>query len=321
MDKEKELELNDGPKLVKVAPGELELGGRIMCNLYDGDRQIIRAVGQSINSQADLEGLFQRGLYKIEGDFVHKRNDVDRSSISNSKFRRGSGGRRLEIHTRHQAKKSTDVSFDHTKARIGQVFQLQPKGPDAPHYPVRLIGYYKDHGVIVTPPSMNGEFVMIREWDGFTVRFFSGLAAYSFDSMAIKQTLVPFPMLHLTYPRRVQFQQIRQQPRLSLELIAAAHDERRGLAASVRIGDLSLGGASLHSKTPLGDVGGGFKLKFKLNVEGVEVLMDLLAQIRKITPAPDGQEGKQYGVSFCDVPEDLQIALSAFVTNALIDQM
>jgi c-di-GMP-binding flagellar brake protein YcgR len=318
---EKDTDLDDGPKLEKVKSGELELGGRIMCNLYNGDRQIIRTVGQSINSQSDIDALFQRGLYKLEGTFVHKRQDSVERSSAGSKFRRGSGGRRLDVAARHQKRQATDVPLEKSKVRVGQIMQLQPRGPDAPQYTVRLIGYLAGKGVIVTPPSMTGEFVMIREWDGFSVKFFSGMSAYTFDASAIKQTLVPYPMLHLTYPRLVRFQQIRQKLRLELELIAVAHDENRKLAASVKIVDLSSGGARLNSKTPLGEVGSGFWLKFQLNVEGIEVLMELKTLVRKAAPANDELGSLTYGVSFHDVPEDMQLALAAFVTNAALEQM
>ncbi|MEY4592592.1 MAG: hypothetical protein RIR18_1487 [Pseudomonadota bacterium] len=318
---EKKVELDEGPKLVKVLPGELDLGGKIMCMLYNGDRRIIRTIGQTITNQSDLDGLFSKGLYKLEGDFVHKRNDAPARSSSNSKFRRGAGGRRLDVSVTAKPKKITEVPLEKTKVKVGMLMQLQPKWPDAPRYTVRLIGYQKDMGIMVTAPEMTGEYVMIREWDGFTVRFFSGLAAYAFDTSAMKQTLVPYPMLHLTYPKTVRFQQIRTKPRLELELIAVAHNEAKGLAASVRIADLSVGGASLNSKTPLGKTGDDFKLKFKVKVEEIEVLMELDTQIRKSTPSNEDPTVVNYGVSFQNVPDDMELALSAFVNNAMLDMM
>lgn len=314
-------ELDDGPKLVKVMTWELELGGKIMCDLFNGDREIIRTAGQMITNQFDLDSLFEKGLYKLEGTFVHKRNDAPARSASNSKFRRGAGGRRLDVRTTPKPKQITDVPLDKTKIQAGMTLQLQPKWQGAPAYTVRLIGYQKDTGVLVTAPLKDGQYVMIREWDGFTVRFFSGLAVYNFETSAIKQTQVPYPVLHLTYPRSVQFKQIRQKPRLSLELIAVAHEESRGLAASVRIADLSVGGASLMSKTPLGQIGQSFKLKFKLEIESIEVLMEVKSQIRKVDPPKVGEENSHYGISFYDVPDEMEIALSAFVTNAMLELM
>ncbi|MEY4593102.1 MAG: hypothetical protein RIR18_1997 [Pseudomonadota bacterium] len=315
--------LDDGPKLVKVLPGEIELGGKLMCNLYNGDRQIIRVVGQTVTSQSDLDGMYSKGLYRYENEHVHKRADAV-STDGPSKFRRGTGGTRLDASKLKaaQAKKVTDVPLDKTKVRVGSVLQLQPKGPDAPRYAVQLIGYLKGQGVCVTPPSLNGEFVMIREWDGFTARFFSGKDAFAFDASAMKQTMVPYPMLHLTYPRIVRIHQIRQKPRLQLELIAVAQASERGLLVSLRISDLSVGGASLITTADLGAVGQGFKLKFKINVEQIEVFLELNCQIRNVVkPTEESKGSYTYGISFHDVPSDMLVALSAYVANAMLEQM
>jgi c-di-GMP-binding flagellar brake protein YcgR len=314
--------LDDGPKLVKVAPGEIELGGRLMCNLYNGDRQIVRVSGQTVTSQSDLDGMYAKGLYRFENEHVHKRADT-KTTDGPSKFRRGAGGKRIDPSRLKpvQPKKITDVPLDKTKVRIGSVLQLQPKGPDALKYTVTLIGYLRGQGVCVTPPSMNGEFVMIREWDGFTARFFSGKDAFAFDSSAMKQTMVPYPMLHLTYPRIVRIHQIRQKPRLQLELIAVAQASERGLLVSLRVSDLSTGGASLLTPTNLGEVGEQFKLTFKVLVEGIEVLMELVCQIRNVIPPSGENKNYNFGVSFHDVDPDMLIALSAYVCNMMLEQM
>jgi len=322
MSKDKK-KLDDGPKLVKVLPGEIDLGGRLMCNLYNGDRQIVRVAGQTVTSQADLDSMYAKGLYRYENEHVHKGADPVKTD-GPSKFRRGTGGKRLDPSKLRptQAKAVTDVPLDKTKIKIGSVLQLQPKGPDAMRYTVQLIGYLRGQGVCVTPPSGNGEFVMIREWDGFTVRFFSGKDAFAFDTSAIKQTMVPYPMLHLTYPRMVRIHQIRQKSRLQLELIAVAQESSRGVLVSLKITDISTGGASLATKTDLGAVGEQFSLKFKVNVEQIEVLMELRCQIRNIVKPSEATAGNYtFGVSFHDIPPDMLIALSAFVGNAMLEQM
>lgn len=312
--------LDEGPKLIKVMTWELELGGKIMCNLYNGDREIIRTVGQMISSQFDLDSLFAKGLYKLEGSSVHKRNDSPVNSSASSKFRRGAGGRRLNVTSTRSPPKITEVPLHKTKMRGGMTVQLEPKWAGAPTYTVRVIGYLKDELVLVTPPTLAGEYIMIREWDGFTVRYFCGTSVYSFETYSVKHTQIPYPILYLTYPKHVHFKQIRQKQRLALELIAVAHEESRGLAASVKISDLSVGGASLISKAPLGDHGQTFNLKFKLKVEKIEVLMEVRSKIKKIDrPKEDGTD-TTYGVSFSDIPEEMEIALSAFVTNAMLEE-
>ena len=222
--------------------------------------------------------------------------------------------------------------------------QIQPEGPDAPKYVVHLIGFLKRKGICVTQPTAKGEMAMVRDGQKLAVRFFSGKDAFAFECTALKQTLIPYPILHLSYPKVIKVHQVRAKPRLQLELIAVALNTERGVQESLKISDLSTSGASLVTAADLGFVGDALMLKFKVNVEGVEKLLELDCQIRNVVkPAAEvkdpAKEKKSnvlekyqpkeeteekhftYGVSFNSVPDSMMIPLSGFVANVTLDQM
>ena len=214
------------------------------------------------------------------------------------------------------------MALELSKVKIGSVMQLQAKAPNSPKYVVNLIGFLKKKGVCVTQPASGGELAMIRENQELTVRFFSGKEAFAFDTVALKQTMSPYPMLHLSYPKAIKVHQVRAKSRLQLELIAVAICPERELQESLKITDLSVGGASLQTTSDLGAIGDHLSLKFKVTVEQIEVLLELQCQIRNVVqPTEEGDKTYTYGVSFHDVPENMLLTLSAFVANTALDQM
>jgi c-di-GMP-binding flagellar brake protein YcgR len=163
---------------------------------------------------------------------------------------------------------------------------------------------------------------MLREWSTFTARFFSGQHAFAFTTNVVKQTNIPYPMLHLSYPKTIQTQQIRKNPRIEVDLIMVAEDEARRLQVPSKIYDLSATGASIGSNDPLGAVGDRFTAKFEVNVQDLDAMIEVVCQIRNRMPPPgNGAMKHGYGVSFHEVDQDMQFALAAFVSGTMLDKM
>lgn len=214
------------------------------------------------------------------------------------------------------------MALELSKVKIGSLMQIQANTPNSPKYVVNLIGFLKKKGVCVTQPASGGELAMIRESQEVTVRFFSGKDAFAFETVALKQTMSPYPMLHLAYPKSIKVHQVRAKSRLQLELIAVAINAERQIQESLKIVDLSIGGASLQTTSDLGGIGDYLSLKFKVTVEQIEILIEINCQIRNVVqPTEEGDKKYTYGVSFHDVPESMLLALSAFVANTALDQM
>ena len=63
--------------------------------------------------------------------------------------------------------------------------------------------------------------MMLRDGQTFVGRFFSGQRAFAFSTALVKQTSVPFPHMHLAYPRDLRVQEVRKSPRIDVQMIAA----------------------------------------------------------------------------------------------------
>src|SRR5574340_43987 len=97
------------------------------------------------------------------------------------------------------------TALDDIKLQIGDTLQLQPQHEaSAERYYVKLIGYLKNAGVIVSTPSADGKLLFVREGQNFVVRAFCGKSAFAFPTTVIKAASVPYAHLHLSYPRRVR---------------------------------------------------------------------------------------------------------------------
>ena len=86
--------------------------------------------------------------------------------------------------------------------------------------------------------------------------------------------------------------------------------------------NLSVGGALMMVKQPPGQKGQRLTIKFKVMLNGLEVLLELDTVIRAINVDQSGETETPYqlGVQFVDVPAKDSIPLLAFVYQELLEQ-
>ena len=310
--------LEEDSEFEKISPSDLQLGEKLNCDLYDGDRKLLKKKGEAVMIAAEIDGLFAKGVYKLEDIKIYRETSSPLVEKDPSKpgavFRRAGSLAAPKKPEEPQAPvKPKSIPFLEAKPHIGTPIQLQ-SGPQDPKFVVRLIGFLEDKGLIVSTPKLDNEFALVREWTTFTARFFTGLHAHEFTTNVIKQTTTPYPMMHLSYPKNVLLQKIRSSHRVETDLIMIAIDPVRGIKLPGKIFDLATNGASMGSIQPLGEVGDRFTASFKINVQGMESLIELTCQIRKVLP-PSGKMKFGYGVSFHDIEASLQFALSAYVNH------
>jgi c-di-GMP-binding flagellar brake protein YcgR len=207
------------------------------------------------------------------------------------------------------------TTIEATPLGVGNVLQMQSTA-DAPRLMVKLIGYLKNRGLIVTVPESDGEFVMLKDGQSFIVRFFSGKNAYAFTSVVGKQTSVPFPHVHLSYPREVRGLEIRKDARIDVSLITAIGLDRDSEAKSLagKIVNLSIGGGAFRAKTRLASKGDTINVKFKLLINEMDSYMVFDALVRSVTEdLNDPVMPYLYGIQFINMDQNMTLAVAAFV--------
>lgn len=305
--------LDEERKFVRISADDVLLAKPLRWDIYDGNRQLIKEKGGVFTTQAQIEEALVLGGYRL---FELGNEDP---SVSGVILRPESNKNAAQVEARREPKVLL-IPFEKSKIRIGDTMVLQ-SSPDAPRYPVRLIGYMRHRSVIVTPPEINGEVAMVRDGQSFIGRFFSGQNAFAFSTSVLKQTSVPFPHLHLVYPRELKVQEIRKSPRVDVSLIAAVEFEERGGQAAVRVINLSSTGAGFRAKASLGSAGQVLVLKFKLAIHGIDTVVNVRSEICTVRESnEDPAMTFLHGVRFLDVDEPTHFALSAFVYGSLLGE-
>ncbi len=288
---------------IPVRCGEVDLGLPLPWAVYDNQHHLLLKAGSLLDSQEELDALLERGLFR-------QRRDTGSTSRRDGQSA-GDGGQSDQAGGR-------SMTLDETRLAIGDPFQLQSQaeGADHRHY-VRLIGYLKGKSVLVTNPEEDGHLCLVREGQTFVVRFFSGRNAYAFTTGVLRSSTMPFPHLHLGYPAQVRALTVRAGERVSVHIICAIvlQEGTRTVSAAGVLTNLSISGAQVRSKQCLGRKGDPVSIKFRLSIGEIDLLAVIDATVCTVSQGDSGEY--VHGVQFAGLPDDLAIALTAFVYQKL----
>jgi len=195
------------------------------------------------------------------------------------------------------------VAGDELDLDVGETLQLQRVGGDnTDRYLVRLIGYLSGVSLLVTPPTVNGKIILVRESQPFAVRMLHGSHVRGFMSRVLHNAAKPFPHLHLEYPKEIESLALRNAERVSVVIPAMARNTRRSDESEhwhpVRIRDLSISGCRIESSLPLAQKGDSLELRFRPEVCEVEEDLQLIASCKNHSTRPS-REGEEGGVVYC----------------------
>lgn len=287
---------------VKVGLNDVEVGKPLLDPLYDGNRKLLLKRGYVVENIRQCELLIERGLY---------RNLRERAAAPP-----------VAEEAPPPPSRETLTTLEGTRIRVGDQLYMQSSG-EAPRMIVRLIGYLKNRGLIVSVPEVDGEFAMLKDGQSFIIRFFSGQNAYAFTSTVARQTSVPFPHIHLSYPREVRGLEIRKGSRIDVELIAAVGMEGDGTSrsGSGKIVNISTGGGALRAKAPLGNKGDVINVKFKVLIGDIQSFLVFDSIIRTVTQdKSDPAMPYLHGLQFHNADQSMALALAAYVYQKIVGE-
>jgi c-di-GMP-binding flagellar brake protein YcgR len=208
------------------------------------------------------------------------------------------------------------------KLKTGDNIQIQlVADQNDTRYMVRVIGYEPNVSLLVSAPRANGLPLLVRDGQQLTVRLLTGNTVYGFESQILRICRLPFPYLHLSYPRSFESMVVRKAQRASANIIASVENSNRATEGSepfsAKISDLSVAGAMLEATTPMGEVGDAIMIRAKLQVAGQEKYLALAALVRAVrvreATEPGGKMLYLHGVEFQMLDPDDQLVLHGFV--------
>ncbi|WDZ94571.1 flagellar brake protein [Herbaspirillum sp. WKF16] len=308
--------MSSSTSLVPVRASELMLGKAAPWPIYNEAGKLLLARGTIIDTQDQLDGLVENGLYR-NANWV---SEPDTESVPLPKardvLRKKAGGDRKPLKPSAAARGTESViTIDEVRWQIGDTLWLQFADDANQRYAVSLVGSLPNRSILVTAPVREGKQLFVREGQAFVVRALAGKRAYAFSAQLIKYQQTPFIYMHLSIPREVRCTVIRQDTRVPVGAEGfLALGGANPLPASVI--DLSLGGASLVAPPLPGRIeaqkGATGTLRFVASVADQQLSLELPLVLRAVESLGDPNFFK-YGVEFASLPTRDKLVLSAYV--------
>ena len=134
-------------------------------------------------------------------------------------------------------------------------------------------------------------------------------------TMSVNTTARP----EVVYSQRLTSSGLRAGERVPVRIICAisAREDTRTVSAAGMLTNLSVSGALLSAKTRLGDKGNLISVKFRMTIRDIEVVTAIDASIRSLTQDDTGEF--LHGIQFAGLPNEVAIALTAFVYHKLAE--
>jgi c-di-GMP-binding flagellar brake protein YcgR len=209
--------------------------------------------------------------------------------------------------------------------QIGDVLQLQftPPGESQDRYAASLVGFLPGQSLIITTPRKNGNPIIVREGQAFTMRMLHGSNIFGFVTRVLKVSTKPYPHLHLAYPSDVESAVVRNAARIPTE-IQAIVNKPSGTAGTedqrpVIISDISVTGARLRDRQKIGDIGHVVQVTHSLFVCGGEDVLKVMGVIRNIREVKqeDGSIVIVHGIEFRGLTRFQVLLLCAYVHGSI----
>jgi len=211
---------------------------------------------------------------------------------------------------------TAELGFQDMRLRVGDRAQLEPPAQTGVgRLQVSIVGWVASRCLIVTAPRTPSGRLDLRPGEIVLLRAFTGRRAFAFRCTVLKRSAPPFEYLHLSFPDKVQGLEVRNSPRVRVDLPGKAAPAGAQGEVALQVENLSATGALLVAPEPLGAIGETVSLKFEFTLHEIPVPLVLQCAIRSIRGGQDsaGAPCHFHGVSFEGLANHDRLMLSAFV--------
>lgn len=171
-------------------------------------------------------------------------------------------------------------------------------------YRANIIGYNVGRGLIITPPVALWGDVDLQVGEEVVVRFLANEKAFAFKAGVVHMAFIPYQHMHLTYPRKLQFENYRNYIRLKTKELAARLLIPESGFMDVIVIDVSMGGLQLLCRSPELAEDMELTIEFVLPQQLNNVSIVLPVAIRNRKPSEQGFDC--YGLEFVRLqPDDI----------------
>jgi len=295
-------------QLQPVRKTDVVVGRPLPWSVYDNRRKLLLCAGYVVESAHQVEQLIQAGLFRADDEPAASAPDfcdLETHAVA-----------RAPALATHNAMKTP---FIESRLPVGTVIQLN--ADSGARETVLLIGYLERQSLIITHPTREGQIMFVKEGSSYHCRAFAGKNAYSFDSSVLRVAMAPFPHIHLFYPGTVFTSVIRKTVRVDTEIVATTEAIGKGRPITCTIKDLSLTGAQVQSKAPPGEIGEPVRIAFRLTLDEMPVLFEIIATVKsKVNAIDRGKAVVRTGLQFIDLDVAVRRELELFIYRQIVSE-
>lgn len=178
--------------------------------------------------------------------------------------------------------------------RTGMALQTRRLVEGASKKESQFFGAIESKGVMVGPLGPEGVKTELEEGEVCVVRGFTGQYEFSFLSKVLQTFEKPFAYALLAYPAQVDARKVRQSMRTKTSWptrvrLPASPGAAAGETCDVTLLDLSLQGAMVEARSPLGAIGDEITVQMNAQVEHAPALLNMTARICHNNRSGNGQ--------------------------------
>lgn len=217
---------------------------------------------------------------------------------------------------------------------IGDAIQLQDVSETSrasnQRYFAKLIGFLNKAGIIVTHPHKDGTWLPLADGKSLLVRGFSGRKTYEFEAQVISANTMPYPHLHLSFPKKIECLTMRAALRIHPKSLSGwieqeqVHTDTGVIKVPMLIVDLSTSGARVHARRKFGGIGDQVNIMLHLPLDEEDHVFAVTAVIRKsyvdmLPEVTNGGEVTTYGLEFIQPEGDVRMALQSYIYKTMAE--
>lgn len=285
--------------LIPLQPTELRIEHPVQWDLYDQDNKLLLKRGTVIKTENELKQLSGLSIFRKQ-NAQSKKSDSENSA-------------------------SRQFNFDDLKLKVGDKLQIKlnctqrqaNRGNTNGYSAANVIGYVQDKTIIITIPNLDSHSGSTwLEHDQVLVRFFNGQHIFSFSVFVEYIAKLPFRYIHLSFPKQILGQAIRNSVRIRSDIAAEVKSNQD--THSGQITNLSFTGAEISVHADLGESGSTVDITFGIGYQEIAPL-SLRAVIRSSRISQNDSDQLIYGIEFVDLTPDQIVALRSHIYKEILD--
>lgn len=313
--------MSDSPKsnsgVQPLPKGLIKVGQPLKHPIYDQHGKLLLQVGTVVQSENQLEKLYERGLYLN----ISQQEVPDEQPSPSTEIQKA-----IDKKAPEQTEPSNNlVELPLNDIKIGESIQISPVADEIANakYFIKYLGGLDKKSLICTLPELDDKVLYVKEHSTYKVQLFSGKDVFSFTTVVDAVYNRPYPHMHLKFPRDVYSKNLRKNQRIQTSIITSLLNKTPGEylnhKIAGRIVDLSLGGAMMESSKVAGAVGDELECSFKVSLDGDEAFLVIPCLIRNINEIADANNQKilKHGVQFKELPFQDRIVLQSLIFQSI----